>query len=241
MANEKIKIIRKFHRWASIILGVQVLFWVAGGLVMSVLPIDQVRGNHLVNDRGQTPVALSSAAGLSRVLNNQSKYSSVAAFDNSDFRYFVVSENESEIYLDATTGDKLPQLDEQTAIKLAQRYLVDSTDVKAATLATFDSPDTRGIDHSVWRIEFDDAIATTLYLHPNAGHLIRVRSNLWRIFDFVWMLHIMDYDERTDFNHPLLIIFACSALLFVLAGMALLIDMLRRQRVRRINQKNAPA
>lgn len=26
----------------------------------------------------------------------------------------------------------------------------------------------------------------------------------WRVFDFLWMLHIIDFDSRDDFNHPLL-------------------------------------
>jgi len=37
------------------------------------------------------------------------------------------------------------------------------------------------------------------------------------------MLHIMDYDTRDDFNHPLLVIAAASALLFALSGAVLLV------------------
>ena len=41
-------------------------------------------------------------------------------------------------------------------------------------------------------------------IHAAAGELISRRHALWRVFDFAWMLHIMDYDERTDVNNPLL-------------------------------------
>ena len=51
---------------------------------------------------------------------------------------------------------------------------------------------------------------------------------LWRVFDFVWMLHIMDYDERDDFNHPLLLITAGTALLFVFTGLWMLVLPFRR-------------
>jgi hypothetical protein len=38
----------------------------------------------------------------------------------------------------------------------------------------------------------------------------------------------MDYEEREDFNHPLLIATAGSALLFVLSGLVMLVVSFRR-------------
>jgi len=67
-----------------------------------------------------------------------------------------------------------------------------------------------------------DARHTTLYVSPQTGEVVARRNDLWRAFDFVWMLHIMDYDEREDFNHPLLIATAATALLFVLSGLGML-------------------
>ena len=48
------------------------------------------------------------------------------------------------------------------------------------------------------------------------------RTDNWRLFDFVWMLHIMDYTERSNFNNPLLISFSAAALLFTVSGIVLL-------------------
>ena len=42
------------------------------------------------------------------------------------------------------------------------------------------------------------------------------------------MLHIMDYEEREDFNHPLLISAGALALMTVLAGLVLLVLRLQR-------------
>jgi len=41
------------------------------------------------------------------------------------------------------------------------------------------------------------------------------------------MLHIMDYDEREDFNHPLLYLTALAALLFSLSGVVLIFYTMR--------------
>src|SRR3546814_13458376 len=51
-----------------------------------------------------------------------------------------------------------------------------------------------------WQVEFEGWNRPTLYLSPQTGELISRRHALWRVFDFAWMLHIMDYDERTDVN-----------------------------------------
>lgn len=47
------------------------------------------------------------------------------------------------------------------------------------------------------------------------------RNRIWRLYDFFWMLHIMDYDERENFNNPLIRAFAATGLLFALSGLFL--------------------
>src|SRR3546814_9748490 len=56
----------------------------------------------------------------------------------------------------------------------------------------------------LWRVEFADNSESTLYLSPQTGELIAKRHDLWRWFDFLWMFHIMDYEERADVNNTLL-------------------------------------
>jgi len=47
----------KLHRWLSLIIGVQLLLWFSSGLLMSVLPIERVRGEHLVTRDSAVPLA----------------------------------------------------------------------------------------------------------------------------------------------------------------------------------------
>ena len=60
-----------------------------------------------------------------------------------------------------------------------------------------------------------------MYLDPWTGDLLARRTDRWRIFDFLWMLHIMDFDTRDDFNHPLLQIAALLGLIVALGGFVL--------------------
>lgn len=34
------------HRWIGLVVRVQILFWVFGGLVMTAIPLERVRGEH---------------------------------------------------------------------------------------------------------------------------------------------------------------------------------------------------
>ena len=36
----------QIHKWIALVVGVQVLFWTAGGVVMTVIPIERVRSEH---------------------------------------------------------------------------------------------------------------------------------------------------------------------------------------------------
>ena len=44
---------RKAHKWLGFVVAIQILLWISGGVVMSVLPIEKVRGKHLVIPKGE--------------------------------------------------------------------------------------------------------------------------------------------------------------------------------------------
>jgi len=74
----------------------------------------------------------------------------------------------------------------------------------------------------LYQVNFDDWINSTFYINPQSGDISSVRSDIWRLYDFFWMLHIMDYQEREDFNHPILIIAALLSLAFTMTGLLLI-------------------
>jgi len=41
------KYLTRAHKWAGLVLGIQILLWFASGLFMALFPIDEVRGSHL--------------------------------------------------------------------------------------------------------------------------------------------------------------------------------------------------
>jgi len=81
----------------------------------------------------------------------------------------------------------------------------------------------------VWQVRFNDAKRTALYFAADDGHLVAARNSTWRVFDFFWMLHTMDYAGRDNFNNPLVITASTGALWLALSGLLLLMRTFRRQ------------
>ena len=73
------------------------------------------------------------------------------------------------------------------------------------------SLETRAHAGRVWRVAFSDREDTSVYLSQQ-GELLWHRNRSWRLYDFFWMLHIMDYSGRTDFNKYLLLSMAVGGL-----------------------------
>ena len=75
----------------------------------------------------------------------------------------------------------------------------------------------------VWQIVFDDADETHLYVAPLTGKVVARRSGLWRAYDFLWSLHMMDYTERDNFNNWPVIVMALLGLVTTISGFGILV------------------
>ncbi len=82
--------------------------------------------------------------------------------------------------------------------------------------------ETRNHNGPYWRVNFSDDVHTSLYVSASTGTILERRNSYWRIFDVFWMLHIMDYTGRADFNNTLIIIVALVAIWLGISGFILL-------------------
>jgi len=78
-------------------------------------------------------------------------------------------------------------------------------------------------DLPVWQFSFDDPDSTNIYVSPLSGKVVARRSSTWRVYDFLWSLHIMDYRDREDFNNWLVVMSAAVALILTISGMVILV------------------
>ena len=86
---------------------------------------------------------------------------------------------------------------------------------------TAESPEYRGA-LPAWRIAFADADRTSVFVAVESGRITAVRTGTWRLYDFFWSLHIMDWKNHEDFNTWWLLAFAIGGLTLGVAGTILL-------------------
>jgi len=130
---------------------------------------------------------------------------------------------------DAQSGEKITPLKEAQARKVAEQDYVGAGKIISAALMTHPPHEYRGAT-PVWRMDLDDRLHTRIYVSPDTGEVRARRNDIWRVYDFFWALHIMDYDERTNFNSWWLQLFAASGFVFALSGIIIVIYRLRRGR-----------
>ena len=225
--------VRQVHRWLGLLIGIQVLLWVTGGVVMSVLRLDEVRGDHLAAKRvlpvlsAEHPV-LAPAELLGRYAERAPD--TVVLTTLLDRPVYRITGDGKTWLVDARDGTALSPLPQPMAEAIARADYTGDAPLLGTDWVTEEAVETRGRHPPLWRARFGDSVNTAVYVSPDTGAVVARRNDLWRLFDFVWMLHIMDYQEREDFNHPLLIATAATALLFVFSGLAMLVLSFRPRR-----------
>lgn len=220
--------IRKLHKWVGLIIALQFVMWTGSGLTMSLLDHDTVEGRHHRASHAQhTAPWPDGTLAPARVLTlaKQPVQMIEAAWLQSRPVYRLTHKAATWL-VDAKNGQPM-KIDPATAIAIAEAdYVGDGRSgrpewMKTATL------DVRGHAGPIWRVPFDDQDNTTLYVSAQDGRILERRNDSWRLFDIVWMLHIMDYTGRQDFNNPLVIMMASGGLWIALSGFWLLVTSLR--------------
>ena len=216
------KYLTRAHRYLGLILGLQILIWFSSGFFMSFFDINQVRGRY-VAEKAAFDFDVSAIVSI-----NDLPISTVKSIDIKGAMgrpIYKVITTDKVSYFDAATGRPWSGVTRPMAEKAAAKYY------KGVALPTnIAKLETAPIEYRgtlpVWQISYEDNSKTRLYLDVNTGELRAVRTRLWRIFDFMWMLHIMDYDDRDDINNWWLWLCAAAASLFAMSGLLLLLHRL---------------
>ena len=204
------------HRWLGVIVGVQICLWVAGGLVMSAIPIEIVRGSHLLIE--ETP-----AKPTTLNLVNDERWRTLAFVYRFDRTVLQVTNWQGQThYLSADTLQAMPMLTVAEVNQLAERRFIGNAAILGTTVLETLPREVGHLRLPLYKVVFDDWKNTTFYVSPESGNIKSVRTDIWRFYDFFWMLHIMDYKNRDDFNNPLVIFAASVSLLMVSVGLLLL-------------------
>ncbi len=238
----KTQIVRKTHRWMSLLIGIQMLLWILGGLYFSLIPIETIRGEHLKTEskpdfRDLPDNGWSADHAVRAVLANRSDIDRVAQIQvikRQGQAYYQIDIERQDITERAlvrmSDGHIEPPVTESLARELALASLKEPGVIRRVERLTEVSSDSeyRNKPLPAWRIDLSSPSIATLYVSEQTGKVTSIRTDAWRFFDFLWMLHTLDFESRDNFNHWFLSLMSVFALITVISGYLLWMITTRR-------------
>ncbi|MGI2259624.1 hypothetical protein [Shewanella sp. GXUN23E] len=202
----------------------QLLLWLLSGCYMVWMDIQFIRGQQLIKQHS-APIAELDKFKIEPAMLQQSygPLTRLTLLAHPSGPAYLIEANQQRRLLSAISGEELPSLLTQgQAIALGRAHYALSGEVKNARLLESTPDEISWAQPPLWQVNFTGLGNPRLYLDGQTGQLISKRHDYWQWFDFLWMLHIMDYDSREDIHNPLLSMAATLALLSALAGVLLL-------------------
>ncbi len=223
---------RSLHKWLGLIVGLQLAIWLVTGLYMVIVDLDFIHGDPLVKNTQQT-LSLPASPQVS-IDTLRQQYPTATAIDLRTVMgkpFFAVTTPKQRYLLNPQNGAVVSPLDEKTAREIATFHFNVKAAIVNIELLTDNPPTEIGRRPlPLWRVDFDDRFSTSFYINPYTGALATRRHQYWRIFDFLFMLHIMDYDERADAHNLLLQVAQFTGVGFAITGLWLLFYSFKRRR-----------
>ncbi|WP_040370224.1 PepSY domain-containing protein [Blastomonas sp. AAP53] len=211
------RMVMRWHVWLGWLIGVPLLLWTASGLFMASFPIDTIRGEHL---KAET-LALPAIRPVAPMLQGRAVQTLTLAQQAGQPVWLIDYADGGKSRADARSGRLLPMVSAREAGGIARSAFAGDARLIGVTRFSADAaPLELRRPRPSWQARFDDG--THLYVDAETGAVLATRSALWRVFDFMWGLHIMDLQTREDTNHPILIGFAALAVVSILIGIMLL-------------------
>lgn len=226
--------IRKSHRWLGVILGIQFLFWTIGGLYFSWSNMDEVHGDHQKAHIHpiESDIKLANLQDiiqkikLKDTVNYIFDIRLIQLLGEPVYQIFYSKEHDrgKKVQLAyAVSGELRSPLTKKEATEIAQQNFSDDGKVKVVEYLTTTNGhhEYRESPLPAYAVTFEHPSNTTVYVSSELGTVQKFRNNKWRIFDFLWMMHTMDYQTRDNLSNWLLRTFSIFGLLTILSGFTL--------------------
>lgn len=225
--------IRKIHKWASVIVGIQFLLWLSSGLYFNLMDHDKA-GGHAYRSHHQTEVEIDNQqlVDIKQVLNNFKPSVAVNQLTLLAKPYYLLS-HEKGLYanfvnrytlVDAYTGQQRI-IDDAMANALAKQSYSGPGNIISTRLIEGVIDDFPKQYNPTWQVNFADEVETSVYVEADSGRIVGHSDNDKRLADIFFMLHFMDYANLGGFNNVQIILFAFVSLWLSLTGIIWTVDL----------------
>ncbi len=225
---------RKIHRYLGFFIGIQFFLWTLGGLYFSWNNMDDVHGKTFLKQEKHYFEAINFSKiqkGIDSLktfvkIDSVHSITIIEAFGKplAQFRYFKDGELKVQLIVEETGGLR-PAFTKEECLKLVERQLKNPIPILKTKLLAAHST---GKHHEyrkkplpAYAFTLNHPYKTTIYVATNLGQITSVRNNNWRRFDFLWMLHTMDFTARDHITNWVLRIFSILGMLTVISGFTL--------------------
>lgn len=215
----------RWHIWLGWVVGLPILMWAVTGLWMVARPIEEVRGEHL---RGEH--ALIDPAGIAFPQTIGEPIQEAHLVSQPDGPAWIVTAADGRRWrYSARFGTATPPVVEDEARRIAEGAYAGGAELESATYLPPDlAPTEARSSGAVWQARFADG--TRVYIDDATGEVLALRTGQWRLYDFMYGLHIMDPQLHERAHNPFAIGFAMMAV----AGAGLGCILLFRRRKARV-------
>lgn len=209
--------LRVWHRRLAVITAVQLLLWTLSGAYFAFFDIEKVRGEP---HRRALPIESIDLSQFDFPITKTSQLSVKPRLKDELVIGVVDSKTGATNWLTPQGAAVKPLTSEEVTTLVWQRTDIAANKTEWVTTAS-ESAEYRGRQLPLWRAYDVDQPSISVYVDPRSGDIVAIRNTAWRVWDFLWMLHIMDYDDRDDIGTWLLKLFSLLALLTAIAGIVL--------------------
>ena len=214
--------IRSFHKYLSLIISVQLLLWTISGIYFAFNKIELVRGEQYIIEDNPSALDIES-------LNISSNTKGIEVFKRLNQWIVKVEMNAGFKYQDLL-GNEVYELSPNQAIEVVKlKTTLSPVDVIKINESSARS-EFRGRSLPIYKIKTNSSDDSNVYVDVMSGKIVAIRSDSWRVWDFLWGAHIIDYRQRDNINNILLKIFSILALLSSLSGIALFFNTIKKFR-----------
>ena len=196
--------LRRIHKWVGLIIGLQFLLWAISGTAMALLDMEEVEGGPAA--QSLTAPAVPNPTAWPRVQQALVGQPATGLKLRSlpQGPVYQVTTKQGVHLFSATEGSPV-LIDSAKASSIARSTHPKSAPVKSVVALKELPLAVRDHQLPIWQVDFNDARNSSYFISASTGEVLARRNDTWRWWDFFWMLHIMDYSERSSFNHPLII------------------------------------
>ena len=228
--------VRKLHKWASVVVGIQFLIWLGSGMYFNFMDHTKAAGHtykaHQHPSLSWHTLALQEPA---EVLRQNAPSTTLTLIELAQKPYYLLN-HQRGLYanfvnkhslVDAQTGQPLT-IDADFARQLASASYSGPGEIVSATLLQPPIADLLKQKNAVWQVNFADEINTSVYVEADSGRIAGHSDDDKRLADFFLKLHFMDYANEGSFNSVLMMVFAFVALWLSGTGMVWTVDLALR-------------